>query len=316
MDPVLSRKLFRNKYVEEIKPKKGGIATLKLAQGGEVFTEGEKLGYMLAPIAASLLQAKQKQGESSLASLFGAVGEGVSQVPAVALNIKKLELAGQKEGKDRTLYQTMTPEEISAAKLPAGTVAQKEIIVTSSGNIIPTGKYDIKKQPSEKEIQETESLLSNINTLNKINKDYVELGKPVGPWYNLDPEKIGGFVSGVFGGEYGKQVKQFNNDLTRFQTDYIKLTSGLTVSDKERANLEKFLPSASDTESAFEAKISALKGYYSDLIKIKEAQGLQNIGLAAKALENKGVSINDYAKPSTSGNVFILGADGELQRVK
>ena len=304
MDSVLSRKLFRQKYVEEIKPKKGGIATLRLAQGGEVFSEGEKLGYMLAPVAASLLQSKQRPGESSLSSLFSAVGEGVSQVPAVALNIKKLELAGQPKPVEKV--RTLSPEEIRIRNLPAGTIAQ----------IDASDKINIISKPSEKEIQESEALLSNINTLNKIQKDYVELGRPVGPWYNLDPEKIGGFVSGIFGGEYGKQVKQFNNDLSRFQTDYIKLTSGLTVSDKERANLEKFLPSASDTESAFEAKTSALKSYYSDLIKIKEAQGLQNVGLAARALESKGVSILDYAKPTGSGNVFRLGADGELQRVK
>ena len=304
MDSVLSRKLFRQKYVEEIKPKKGGIATLRLAQGGEVFSEGEKLGYMLAPVAASLLQSKQRPGESSLSSLFSAVGEGVSQVPAVALNIKKLELAGQPKPVEKV--RTLSPEEIRIRNLPAGTIAQ----------IDASDKINIISKPSEKEIQESEALLSNINTLNKIQKDYVELGRPVGPWYNLDPEKIGGFVSGIFGGEYGKQVKQFNNDLSRFQTDYIKLTSGLTVSDKERANLEKFLPSASDTESAFEAKTSALKSYYSDLIKIKEAQGLQNVGLAARALESKGVSILDYAKPTSSGNVFRLGADGELQRVK
>jgi hypothetical protein len=30
MDPVLSRKLFRDKYVEEIKPQKGGITVLKI----------------------------------------------------------------------------------------------------------------------------------------------------------------------------------------------------------------------------------------------------------------------------------------------
>jgi hypothetical protein len=228
----------------------------------------------------------------------------LSKTPDIAVAIKKLEIAGQPKAVERV--RNLTAEEVQLAKLPAGTIAQ----------IDSSGKINIISKPSEKEIQESESLLSNINTLNKIQSDYVKLGRPVGPWYNLDPDKIGGFVSGIFGGEYGKQVKQFNSDLSRFETDYIKLTSGLTVSDKERENLKKFLPSASDTESAFEAKTSALKSYYSDLIKIKEAQGLQNIGLAAKALESKGVSILDYAKPTGSGNVFRLGADGELQRVK
>jgi hypothetical protein len=127
---------------------------------------------MLAPVAASLLQSKQRPGESSLSSLFGAVGEGVSQVPAIALNIKKLELAGQPKPVERV--RDLTPEEIKIRKLPAGTFAQ----------IDSAGKLNIISKPSEKEIQESESLLSNINTLNQIEADYKKLGKPVGPWYN------------------------------------------------------------------------------------------------------------------------------------
>ena len=59
-----------------------------------------------------------------------------------------------------------------------------------------------------------------------------------------------------------------------------------------------------------------IKGDIRDIKKIREAQGLVSINDAAKALESKGVSILDYAKPTGSGNVFRLGADGELQRVK
>ena len=120
MDPVLSRKLFRQKYVEEIKPKKGGIATLKLAEGGEVFTEGEKLGYMLAPVAASLLQAKQAPGQSQLASLFGAVGEGVSQIPAIGLKMAELET--KKKALTKTIKKATEAEKTSLDYNPADEV--------------------------------------------------------------------------------------------------------------------------------------------------------------------------------------------------
>jgi hypothetical protein len=145
MDSILSRKLFRDKYVEEIKPQKGGIAVLKFNQGGEVFTQGEKLGYMLAPIAASLLQAKQRPGQSALSSLFGAVGEGVSKIPDIGVAIKKLEIAGQPKPVEKV--RDLTPEEVKLAKLPAGTIAQ----------IDSAGKLNIISKPSEKQIQETES---------------------------------------------------------------------------------------------------------------------------------------------------------------
>jgi hypothetical protein len=36
----------------------------------------------------------------------------------------------------------------------------------------------------------------------------------------------------------------------------------LTVSDKEKENLKKYLPSVSDTESAWEGKATAIKSYY------------------------------------------------------
>lgn len=146
MDPVLSRKLFRQKYVEEIKPKKGGIATLKLAQGGEVFTEGEKLGYMLAPVAASLLQAKQAPGQSQLASLFGAVGEGVSQIPAIGLKMAELET--KKKTPTKTIKKATEAEKTSLGYNPADEV----LLNVEDGAITGVAKEVFKVSESNKEI--------------------------------------------------------------------------------------------------------------------------------------------------------------------
>ena len=120
MDPILSRKLFREKYVEEIKPKRiseGGIATLKLAQGGEVISENEKLGYLLAPVAASLLQGTTRPGESQLSSLFKSVGEGVSQIPAIGLKIAELE--GKKKTTTKGIKKATEAEKTSLGYNPS-----------------------------------------------------------------------------------------------------------------------------------------------------------------------------------------------------
>lgn len=146
MDPVLSRKLFREKYVEEIKPKKGGIATLKLAEGGEVFTEGEKLGYMLAPVAASLLQAKQKPGESKLASLFGAVGEGVSQIPAIGLKMAELET--KKKTTTKGIKKATEAEKVSLGYNPADEI----LLNVEDGAVTGVAKEVFKVSESNKDI--------------------------------------------------------------------------------------------------------------------------------------------------------------------
>lgn len=276
MDSVLSRKLFRQKYVEEIKPKKGGIATLKLAEGGEVFTEGEKLGYMLAPIAASLLQAKQKSGESKLASLFGAVGEGVSQVPAVALNIKKLELAGQKQQKATNLL--MTPEMLKAANLPEGTVAQ----INSE-----TGAINVVTKPDAEALKTKRELTSTLRTLDRVEKDYVELNKPVGPFV-LDINRIQGVLGEAVGSEYGKKYAGFVADTGNLKAFFNRAISGATIPEAEFKRLEKITPSVSDTEAQFEGKSKQLRAYINDVLELQKNNPNLTPSGAVELITNKG----------------------------
>ena len=276
MDPVLSRKLFRNKYVEEIKPKKSGIATLKLAQGGEVFTEGEKLGYMLAPIAASLLQAKQKQGESSLASLFGAVGEGVSQVPAVALNIKKLELAGQKQPKATNVL--MTPEMLKAANLPEGTVAQ----INSE-----TGAINVVSKPDAESLKTKRELTASLRTLDALEKDYDELKKPVGP-FALDINRIQGIIGKATGSEYGERYAGFVANHENLRAFFNRAISGATIPKEEFERLKSITPSVSDTEAQWEGKAKNFRRYVNDVIELQKNNPNLTPQDAVVAITNKG----------------------------
>jgi hypothetical protein len=149
MDPVLSRKLFREKYVEEIKPRKvseGGIATLKLAEGGEVISENEKLGYLLAPVAASLLQGTTRPGESQLSSLFKSVGEGVAQIPAIGLKIAELET--KKKTTTKGIKRATEAEKTSLGYNPSDEI----LLNVEDGAVTGVAKEVFKVSDSNKEI--------------------------------------------------------------------------------------------------------------------------------------------------------------------
>ena len=111
MDEVLSRNLFKQRYLELQKPKQsnqGGLLSIqKFQTGGEVFTEKEKLGYLLMPVASALLQGRDTSS-NRFRSLLGAVGKGLEKVPETALQIKKLEVAGEKKKKTTSLLP-LTP---------------------------------------------------------------------------------------------------------------------------------------------------------------------------------------------------------------
>jgi hypothetical protein len=252
MDPVLSRKLFRQKYIEEIKPQKfnkGGIATLKLAEGGAVFSEGEKLGYMLAPIAASLLQAKQAPGQSSLASLFGAVGEGVSQIPAIGLKMAEIE------GKKKTVSKEVglaTPAEIKQL----GGDPRDKYVVSREGGVL-TG---IVEKPSEKFREERGLRDTALDQINRIEYLYNELGEPSGP--------VEGNVNKAL--SYLGQAPAISRLIAEgesFRKNAIAAMRGAQVGPKEEATFDAIMPSITDSPAVYKQKLAASKQYIMDLNK-------------------------------------------------
>jgi hypothetical protein len=277
MDTVLSRKLFREKYIQEIKPQKfnkGGIATLKLATGGEVFTENEKLGYMLAPVAASLLQAKQRPGESQLASLFGAVGEGVARTPDIAVAIKKLELAGQKQPKQNMF---LGAKELKALNLPEETVAQ----------IDNEGKVNIISKPDAEALKTKRELGSTLRTLDRLEKDYVDLNKPVGP-FMMDINRIQGVLGEIGGTEYGKKYNEFVANTGNVKAFFNRAISGATIPEAEFKRLEKITPSMSDTEAEWEGKSKQLRLYINDVLELQKNNPNLTPSGAVELITNKG----------------------------
>ena len=277
MDSVLSRKLFRDKYVEEIKPQKGGITILKFNKGGEVFSEGEKLGYLLAPVAASLLQAKQRPGESALSSLFGAVGEGVSKIPDIGVAIKKVEIAGQKQPKATNVM--LTPEMLKAANLPEGTVAQ----INSE-----TGAINVMSKPDAESLKTKRELTATLRTLDAMEDDYYnKLNKPVGP-FALDINRIQGIVGKATGSEYGERYAGFVANHENLRAFFNRAISGATIPQEEFERLKAITPSVSDTEAQWEGKAKNFRRYVNDVIELQKNNPNLTPSGAVETITSKG----------------------------
>jgi hypothetical protein len=271
------------------KKKEGGIINAdkyikvrKFNVGGGVFSDEEKTAYMLAPVVSELLTGTKQAGRSNIAGFLSDVGEGIAKVPAAAIEIKKLEVAANKgKGKSSRL---LTPEEVVAQGFTPGSKIQ----INSEGTI------NVIQKPSEAELKNIRDTANTMNTLNSIETQYNKLGKPVGPWYNFDTDRIGGALSGMVGGEAGKNLRQFDADVVRLGAEYMKAISGATVPDEERVRLERVIPTTSDTEAEFEGKIKGMKTYLKDALEMAKATGMSGAAAGVSKMWEKKISIDSY----------------------
>jgi hypothetical protein len=143
--------------------KEGGLVSIKKFQlGGAVvgeeapvpvkkkqeglFSDDEKFAFLAAPVIGSLLQAKTAPGQSNLQSLFGAVGEGVSQIPAVGLKIKELE--GKKTTTQKSIRKASETENIGLGYNPKDEI----LLNVEDGAVTGIAKEVFKVSDSNKEI--------------------------------------------------------------------------------------------------------------------------------------------------------------------
>ena len=119
MDKVLTRKLFKDKYLQTVSKKvshfkDGGLASLKAKHfliGGEaLFTPGEREAMILAPIVSSLLTGTRQPGQSQLGAVAANVGAGIPGSINTALQIGKVEEAARKKPELKAVYNTKTGE--------------------------------------------------------------------------------------------------------------------------------------------------------------------------------------------------------------
>ena len=282
MDKVLTRKLFRDRYFQSLKPKvkhfqKGGLSSL---------TPKEKAIYA-STLAAPLLQAKGR----GIGPALSALGEGVGKLPSTILAVEK------EKGGDGV--RTLTDQELKAYKLPTGTVAQ----VDADGKITVVSKPTSEELKERRGYQRTRGLLSDIAT------DYIQLGKPVGPG---DLNRIRGFFGKAAGTDYAKQYAGFKTKIDQATIFLTQAISGAQVSDQERERIKELIPQVGDTERVFEAKLESLEKYLGAAQDISEKTG-GDITSAIEILEKSGgvSQFVDFTTPvgyetTSSGAIKII----------
>jgi len=307
MSRILKRPMFR----------RGGSTNTGIMSGLV-----DRKNYSLGSIDRELLK-KDVQTISDLLSEFApvpktrlplgevglALASGVDPIEALNLGYKKFtkaddirraQIAKRGQGalstalemqlkKGKTI-RTLTEPEVKNLNLPKGTIAQVD----------QDGKINVVSKPTAKEVEKRADLTGTIGLLNKVEENYLKAGKPVGPIFNLDPDRLAGTLQQFTGGEKGKTLANLEADIKKTTTFLTKAISGAQVSDKEREFIEKLIPQLSDTEVVFEAKLKSLRRYLGDAIK--------NYGGDVEALMKAG-----DADDSLSAKNYLLTEEKDLE---
>ena len=261
---LVSIKKFQNGGLNEITP------PAKKKQEG-VFSDEEKFALLSAPVIGALLQGKTAPGQSNLQALFGSVGQGVSQIPETAIAIKKLDIAGQKEGKDRTIVTRMTPDEIKAEGLAPGTIAERKILVTSSGALLNQG-FDIKKQSDIGKLQDdvTKKQLPELDA--KIQDVFTKFLPYVQRGESIPGIGVGGSLMVPF----SQEARENRDSVAGIRNALLKIGAGTAQSKQETENImqelagglfrteEEFLKAIDRINSRVNKEKEAIYAGYSD----------------------------------------------------
>lgn len=120
MDKVLTRKLFRDKYLQTISKKvsyfnEGGLASLRakhfLTGGEAIFSPEERQAMIIAPFVSSLLTGTKQPGQSEASAIASNLGAAVPTAITTALQIGKEEVAGRKKSPLKTAIDLRTGQE-------------------------------------------------------------------------------------------------------------------------------------------------------------------------------------------------------------
>ena len=145
MDKVLTRKLFKDRYLQTVSKrvanfKEGGLASLRAKRfslGGPIFTQGEREALILSPVISSLLTATKKPGQSEASAVASNIGAGLPGATATALQIGKIEEEGRKKPDFKAVIDTVTgePKFVSPTELATDVASGKNRYVPQEGNI-------------------------------------------------------------------------------------------------------------------------------------------------------------------------------------
>ena len=284
-----------------LKKKEGGLVSIKKYQeGGEVatvpvkkkqeglFSDDEKFAYLAAPVVGSLLQARTAPGQTNLQSLFNAVGEGVSQIPAIGLNIKKIEASADKKTSTKQVKELTSAEKEKYGFMPSDVALGTYTDGVLSD--IPKATFDTKEQ--FKEIRtglEKSSIKGADEALRSLELTIADLAKK-GEGGNLPGI---GVIEGRF--YTGTQGKNLRAQLAAFSNIRLKDRSGAAVTESEFNRFQEELSGGQTTmdETALLATLSKARA---ELEKEKVKLVNQFDPRASKAfIEQEGVAF--YESP-------------------
>jgi hypothetical protein len=235
MDKVLTRKLFRNKYIELNKPK---LPIKKYQEGGIAALSPREKALYAATFAAPLLQAKQAKGQSRLSSLLEAFGAGLEKLPATALAIEK----SKPKGTGTIIRQATDFEKVNIL----GRNPKERIVVkVTDGNI-----EGIVDKPTA---AETEKTAKREGALEGAARIYAQLGPDPSAYPTGPVRGRVGKVAAFFG--VAPNIARLNTELESFRKDAIQAMRGAQVGPLEEASFSAILPALTDAPTVVKAKM-------------------------------------------------------------
>jgi len=230
MDKVLTRKMFKARYFQSLKPtikyyKEGGLGSL---------TPQEKAIYA-ATFAAPLLQAKGK----GISPVFDALGKGLEKLPATILSVEKQKAAAKK---DFTEVRQATAAEKSTLGFSVDDNINVKVV---NGNV-----ESIVSKPTAGERDKAADRKDALRSIDNIIAGSKNVG--TGP--------ISGRVSKIkaYLG-FDTNAADLNIEIGNFRKSIIKALRGAQVGPAEEASFNEILPFITDPPNIIRAKMKIAK---------------------------------------------------------
>jgi len=230
MDKVLTRKMFKARYFQSLKPtikyyKEGGLGSL---------TPQEKAIYA-ATFAAPLLQAKGK----GISPVFDALGKGLEKLPATILSVEKQKAAAKK---DFTEVRQATAAEKSTLGYSVDDNINVKVV---NGNV-----ESIVSKPTAGERDKAADRKDALRSIDNI----------IAGSQNVGTGPISGRVSKIkaYLG-FDTNAADLNIEIGNFRKSIIKALRGAQVGPAEEASFNEILPFITDPPNIIRAKMKIAK---------------------------------------------------------
>ena len=279
MDSVLTRKMFRDRYFKYHKPQqfnKGGIANIQHFQEGGLSRREKAI--VAATFAAPLLTSTRRQGESALAGVGRAVGEGLSKLPATLLELQKIKPASLEQVRQAT----------DAEKTQLGYSVEDNINVKVKNGVIQS----IVSKPTAGERDKAADRKDALRSIDSIIEGTKKTRTgPVSGRLAKTRAYLG----------FDADAADLNIEIGNFRKSIIKALRGAQVGPAEEASFNEILPFITDPPNIIRAKMKIAR----EKLQTIEAR-LNPNGTVAQQLEAEQIAKQDREIYEKFGMAFNL----------